>query len=63
MFGITGVTGTVEGRELAWNFVKTRWSELHDRYSGGFLLSRLVKVSRLVLFKSEMFQQGVFNCN
>lgn len=45
VFVIAGVTGSVTGREMAWDFLKTRWSDLHDRYKGGFLLSRLIKVS------------------
>ena len=45
IFAIGGVTGSLKGRELAWNFVKNKWSELHGRYKGGFLLSRLIKVS------------------
>ena len=45
VFVIGGVTGSLKGRELAWNFIKDKWSMLHDRYKGGFLLSRLIKVS------------------
>ncbi|XP_078311638.1 puromycin-sensitive aminopeptidase-like [Crassostrea virginica] len=45
VFVIGGVTGTVEGRELCWQFVQDQWKELHSRYQGGFLLSRLVEVS------------------
>ena len=33
------------GRQHAWQFTKENWKEFHDRYQGGFLLSRLVKVS------------------
>ncbi|ESO88043.1 hypothetical protein LOTGIDRAFT_204438 [Lottia gigantea] len=43
VFVLASVTGTVRGRQLAWKFVQDKWSELHDRYKGGFLLSRLVK--------------------
>lgn len=39
---IGGVTGSVEGRRLAWKFLQDNWEELHRRYRGGFLLSRLV---------------------
>ena len=45
VFVIGGVTGTVEGRELCWQFVQDQWKELHNRYQGGFLLSRLVEVN------------------
>ena len=44
VFVIAGVTGSVKGRELAWKFVQEKWAELHKRYEGGFLLSRLIKV-------------------
>ncbi|KAI0228894.1 Puromycin-sensitive aminopeptidase [Lamellibrachia satsuma] len=43
VFVIGGVTGSAEGRELAWKFVQDRWNDLHDRYKGGFLLARLIK--------------------
>ncbi|ELU07211.1 hypothetical protein CAPTEDRAFT_150577 [Capitella teleta] len=43
VFVIAGVTGSRLGRDLAWGFLKERWTELHDRYKGGFLLSRLIK--------------------
>ena len=45
VFVIAGVTGSVKGRELAWSYVKEKWSYFHDQYKGGFLLSRLVRVS------------------
>ncbi|CAG2189323.1 NPEPPS [Mytilus edulis] len=45
VFVIGGVTGSVKGREMAWQFLKDNWTKLHDRYEGGFLLSRLVKVT------------------
>ncbi|KAK2191046.1 hypothetical protein NP493_60g00040 [Ridgeia piscesae] len=45
VFVISGVTGSVEGRELTWQFVQDRWTDLHDRYKGGFLLARLIKFS------------------
>jgi puromycin-sensitive aminopeptidase len=43
VFVIAGTTGSVEGRELAWKFVRDNWKELHERFTGGFLLARLVK--------------------
>ncbi|XP_072032705.1 puromycin-sensitive aminopeptidase-like [Amphiura filiformis] len=45
VFVIGGVTGHKEGKELAWKFVQDKWSSLHERYSGGFLLSRLVQTT------------------
>lgn len=45
VFVIGGVTGSIKGREMAWQFLKDNWTKLHDRYEGGFLLSRLVKVN------------------
>ena len=50
MFVISGVTGSVEGRELTWQFVQDRWTDLHDRYKGGFLLARLIKVTVWLTF-------------
>ncbi|PFX27024.1 Puromycin-sensitive aminopeptidase [Stylophora pistillata] len=43
VFVIAGVCGSVKGREMAWKFVQENWDELHNRYEGGFLLSRLIK--------------------
>ncbi|XP_021340205.1 puromycin-sensitive aminopeptidase-like [Mizuhopecten yessoensis] len=45
VFVIAGITGSVEGREIAWQFLQDNWAALHDRYKGGFLLSRLVKTT------------------
>lgn len=36
---------TKKGRELAWQFLKDNWNMLYDRYQGGFLLNRLVKIT------------------
>lgn len=42
---IGGVAGSSkQGRKAAWKFVKDNWEELFNRYQGGFLISRLVKV-------------------
>lgn len=42
---IGGVAGSSkQGRKAAWKFVKDNWEELYNRYQGGFLISRLVKV-------------------
>ena len=46
-----------EGRSLAWKFVKDNWKEFYDRYQGGFLLGRLVKVCILkMLLKSNLMK-------
>lgn len=45
VFVIGGVIGSVRGRELAWEFLKKNWAQLLERYEGGFLLSRLVKMT------------------
>ncbi|XP_056403546.1 puromycin-sensitive aminopeptidase [Hyla sarda] len=43
---IGGVAGaSKQGRKSAWNFVKDNWEELYNRYQGGFLISRLIKLS------------------
>uniref|UniRef100_A0A8C5QIY1 Aminopeptidase n=1 Tax=Leptobrachium leishanense TaxID=445787 RepID=A0A8C5QIY1_9ANUR len=33
------------GRKAAWAFLKENWEELFNRYQGGFLISRLIKMS------------------
>uniref|UniRef100_A0A8C4Z6H6 Aminopeptidase n=1 Tax=Gadus morhua TaxID=8049 RepID=A0A8C4Z6H6_GADMO len=40
--------GSKQGRKAAWKFVKDNWEELHNRYQGGFLISRLIKVVLIV---------------
>ncbi|XP_061626215.1 puromycin-sensitive aminopeptidase [Phyllopteryx taeniolatus] len=43
---IGGVAGSSKhGRKAAWKFVKDNWEELHNHYQGGFLLSRLIKLT------------------
>ncbi|KAL4648404.1 puromycin-sensitive aminopeptidase [Arapaima gigas] len=43
---IGGVAGSSKhGRRAAWKFVKDNWDELHNRYQGGFLISRLIKLT------------------
>lgn len=44
VFVIAGCTGSVEGRQLAWQFLQSHWTEIYERYQGGFILSRLIKV-------------------
>uniref|UniRef100_A0A674P9K5 Aminopeptidase n=1 Tax=Takifugu rubripes TaxID=31033 RepID=A0A674P9K5_TAKRU len=49
---IGGVAGSSkQGRKAAWKFVKDNWEELYNRYQGGFLISRLVKVN--IFFESH----------
>ena len=36
------------GRELAWQFVQDNWDELYNRYAGGLLFPRLIKVTYLI---------------
>ena len=43
---------SVVGRDHAWQFLKDNWKEFHDRYKGGFLLSRLVKVTYQLTLQS-----------
>uniref|UniRef100_S4RRJ8 Aminopeptidase n=1 Tax=Petromyzon marinus TaxID=7757 RepID=S4RRJ8_PETMA len=46
VFVLGGVSGGSKlGRSMAWKFVQDNWSELHNRYQGGFLLARLVKLT------------------
>nr|XP_020641275.1 puromycin-sensitive aminopeptidase isoform X1 [Pogona vitticeps] len=43
---IGGVAGSSkQGRKAAWKFVRDNWEELYNRYQGGFLISRLIKLS------------------
>jgi puromycin-sensitive aminopeptidase len=43
VFVISSVASNPKGRDLAWEFFKSNWKILFDKYEGGFLLSRLVK--------------------
>ncbi|KAG5678359.1 hypothetical protein PVAND_008041 [Polypedilum vanderplanki] len=43
VFVIASVAINPVGRDLTWNFFKENWKILLDQYSGGFLLTRLVK--------------------
>ncbi|XP_022788315.1 puromycin-sensitive aminopeptidase-like [Stylophora pistillata] len=45
VFVIAGVTGSLAGRKLAWQFVQDNWDELYTRYAGGLLFSRLIKMT------------------
>jgi len=45
VMAMAGCTGSLMGRRLTWQFTKDNWEELHKRYQGGFLLSRLIKIS------------------
>lgn len=47
---IGGVAGSSkQGRKAAWKFVRDNWEELYNRYQGGFLISRLIKVKRAAM--------------
>jgi len=42
---VTAVAANLNGRQLAWDFVKDQWEEFDRRYGGGgFGLMRLVSV-------------------
>ena len=56
----TVCTFSAPGRQLAWQFTKDNWKQFHDRYQGGFLLSRLVKVKMALLAK---ILQGKHRCS
>jgi puromycin-sensitive aminopeptidase len=43
VFVIASVAINPVGRDLSWTFFKENWKILLDQYSGGFLLTRLVK--------------------
>jgi len=42
VFTLTSTVGSLIGRKMTWQFIKDNWEELHKRYAGGFLLSRLI---------------------
>ncbi|KAF4524826.1 hypothetical protein B566_EDAN013986 [Ephemera danica] len=44
VFVIVSVAATREGRDLAWTFFQQNWQTFMDRYQGGFLIARLVKL-------------------
>jgi len=60
VFAIAGCTHSVQGRWMTWQFVKENWDELHKRFEGGFLLSRLIK-STTADFASEDMAKDVEN--
>jgi len=61
VFVIAGVTGSVDGRELAWKFVCDNWTVLHERYNGMlFLLPRVIKVS---LGLQDHMSSILFSCS
>lgn len=43
VFVIASVALNSNGRDLAWQFFKNNWVKISERYSGGYLLTRLVK--------------------
>lgn len=45
VIALVGCTSTLVGRRMTWDFIKSNWDELYKRYEGGFLLSRLIKIS------------------
>ena len=50
----------MQGRELAWKFAQDNWDELYNRYEGGFLLSRLIKV-QYIDASWPIFELGIEN--
>ncbi|KAG4073866.1 hypothetical protein HA402_014071 [Bradysia odoriphaga] len=43
VFVIASVSMNPKGRDLTWEFFKSNWKILLERYQGGFLLARLIK--------------------
>merc|ERR1711881_164856 len=43
VFCIAGCTRSLVGRQLTWKFFQDKWATLHEMYSGGFLINRLIK--------------------
>ena len=42
---VSGNTTTKLASDLTWQFVKKNWSTIYGRYSSGFLITKLCKVS------------------
>lgn len=57
VFVVAGVTGTVKGREMAWNFVKEHWDLFYQRYQGGALIARLLKLTTENFVTEEMAKE------
>ncbi len=59
---IGGVAGSSkQGRKAAWKFVKDNWEELYNRYQGGFLISRLIKVRKREKETSKKERKKIVN--
>lgn len=56
--GVAG--GSKHGRKAAWDFLRQNWDELHNRYQGGFLMSRLIKLT-VEGFATEKMARDVKN--
>lgn len=46
-------TSSLLGRQLTWKFTKDNWDTLFDRYSSGFSLSALIKITTKFVSKTE----------
>lgn len=57
VFVVAGVTGTVKGREMAWDFVKEHWDLFYQRYQGGALIARLLKLTTENFVTEEMAKE------
>lgn len=59
---IGGVAGSSkQGRKAAWKFVRDNWEELYNRYQGGFLISRLIKVKNKNLLRPGVTWPSILN--
>ncbi|XP_078048992.1 puromycin-sensitive aminopeptidase isoform X1 [Augochlora pura] len=44
VYAFMSASMTYKGRLMTWEFIKKHWDTIHDRYGGGFLMTRLVKI-------------------
>lgn len=58
--GVAG--GSKQGRKAAWKFVRDNWEELYNRYQGGFLISRLIKVCMKSLIMLSLKLKALKKC-
>eukprot|EP01094_Clydonella_sp_ATCC50884_P018431 TRINITY_DN3410_c0_g1_i1.p1 TRINITY_DN3410_c0_g1~~TRINITY_DN3410_c0_g1_i1.p1 ORF type:complete len:545 (+),score=171.06 TRINITY_DN3410_c0_g1_i1:258-1892(+) len=65
VFVIGGVAANPKGRDLAWEFLKEKWTQLVETYNGGFLLSRVVSscVANFITEEEEVAVRTFFDAN
>ena len=54
---VSGVSHNMKGRQLAWQFLKANYEQIHARYKTGALLSRMCKFVTESLANKEQAHQ------